>query len=193
MGCGPPLKGKRMKFSEEVANILAKRHRKSAAAIFTKHGLILEEAEKTHQFRVRDLEVVVEEKSTIIRSLERQLEEALAKIPHESCGIAAEKAVMPESEPTHFSQPTKFSSESARTGYVSCLQSNLAEHRKDMARLWEERGEVERSFQQRIDHESQQIDLLEARIHLTYSTPVEGGKSIPGPIHCATPSLKGGY
>lgn len=177
MGYGPPLKGKRMKFSEIIVNILAKKQKKPASAIYTKYGPALEAADEAYQ----------QELGKVSLDFHKEAENAL------NCAGNAEKAVMPEPEPTHFSQPTKFSSESARTGYISCLQSNLAEHRKDMARLWEERGEVERSFQARIDHESQQIELLEARIHLTHNTPVEGGEIIPGPIHCATPFLKGGY
>lgn len=189
-----------MKLSEIIVNILAKKQKKPASAIYTKYGPALEAADEAHdpligklnsdhKGDIHKLEAFIEEQSIALRSMDRQLNEFRAMVPS-AVGAEGECKPTHAEEPTSFSQPTKFASPSDRTEFVAILQCDLEASRERMKLLWEEKESADRSFQQRIDHESQQIDLLEARIHLTHSTPA--GNETRGITNLASHFVKGG-
>ena len=189
-----------MKLSEIIVNILAKKQKKPASAIYTKYGPALEAADEAHdpligklssdhKADIHKLEVFIEEQNIALRSMDRQLNEFRALVPS-AVGAEGECKPMHAEEPTSFSQPTKFASPSDRTEFVAILQCDLEASRERMKLLWEEKDSADRAFQQRIDHESQQIDLLEARIHLTHSTPA--GEPFGVRSFACSPFVKGG-
>lgn len=167
-----------MKLSEIIVNILAKKQKKPASAIYTKYGPALEAADEAYKDQI----------SSIGLTVHAAAESAIGAKCEDKAGLAKP---MHTEEPTSFSQPTKFASPSDRTEFVAILQCDLEASRERMKLLWEEKESADRSFQQRIDHESQQIDLLEARIHLTHSTPA--GNETRGITNLASHFVKGGY
>lgn len=166
-----------MKLSEIIVNILAKKQKKPASAIYTKYGPALEAADEAY----------IQNEARILLEIHKATESAIGAKCEDKEGLV--KSTHTE-EPTSFSQPTKFANPSDRTEFVAGLQFDLEASRERMKRLWEEKESADRAFQQRIDHESQQIDLIEARIHLTHSTPA--GEPFGVRSSLCSPFVKGG-